>query len=109
MRSPEPTTILTTDGGSPATRAILIEHQGDEYRLDLRVGVIPPQILVPREPGTSTDAPPESRELGIGTPIRLIREPYFGLLATVSALPPELVRVSTGGRGPRPGGAACHR
>jgi hypothetical protein len=62
----------------------------------IRAGVIRPEILVPREPGASAEAPPESHELGIGTPIRLIREPYFGLLATVSALPPELVRIPTG-------------
>jgi hypothetical protein len=42
----------------------------------------------------SPDTPAEG-QLGIGSPIRIIREPYFGLLASVTALPPELVQVES--------------
>ena len=31
-----------------------------------------------------------------GAPIRIIREPYFGALATVTALPTQLVQVDSG-------------
>jgi hypothetical protein len=37
----------------------------------------------------------DSNLLDIGTSIRIIREPYFGLLGTVSGLPPELVKVES--------------
>jgi hypothetical protein len=35
-------------------------------------------------------------ELTPGTPIRVIREPYFGRLATVTDLPPQLMVVDSG-------------
>jgi len=38
----------------------------------------------------------ETFELVIGAPIRIIREPYFGLLGQVSKLPPELVTIESG-------------
>ena len=66
----------------------------------IRAGVLRPEVIVP---GASGDAPAPADEAGddaftlaIGTPIRLIREPYFGQLATVTALPPELARVPSG-------------
>jgi hypothetical protein len=54
----------------------------------IRAGVIRPEIIVPGDAQIQTDA--EGQDLDVGTPIRIIREPYFGQLATVSALPPEL-------------------
>ncbi len=38
----------------------------------------------------------EEGSLAIGTPIRIIREPYFGVLAAVAALPPQLTVVDSG-------------
>ena len=35
-------------------------------------------------------------ELKIGTPIRVIREPYFGALGKVTELPAQLVTVDSG-------------
>ena len=37
----------------------------------------------------------DAGQLTIGTPIRVIREPYFGALGEVSGLPPELVKVES--------------
>ena len=34
--------------------------------------------------------------LDIGTHIRVIREPYFGKLGSVTKLPPELVEIESG-------------
>lgn len=62
----------------------------------IRAGVIRPEIIVPRERLTETTPREESHDLGPGTPIRIIREPYFGLLATVAALPTELQEIPTG-------------
>lgn len=60
----------------------------------IRAGVIRPEVIVPGE----AESPPESRpqELDPGTPIRLIREPYFGQLAVVGSLPHELQEIPTG-------------
>lgn len=66
----------------------------------IRAGVIRPEVIIAHEEGaepqaalTTTD---DDHVLDIGTPIRIIREPYFGELATVTALPPQLVRVNSG-------------
>lgn len=63
----------------------------------IRAGVIRPEIIVPME--TAGGAPPAasgSNELGSGTPIRIIREPYFGRLGVVTELPAQLVEVESG-------------
>jgi hypothetical protein len=67
----------------------------------IRAGVIRPEIIVPLESSAHPlEAMPtaESQQLNIGVPIRIIREPYFGKLGRVRALPPELVEVESGAR-----------
>ena len=63
----------------------------------IRAGVIRPEVIVPLsdtlEARQEDDA--EGGQLSIGTPIRVIREPYFGILGTVSGLPTELVKVES--------------
>jgi hypothetical protein len=59
----------------------------------IRAGVIRPEIIVPGE--AAIEGAAEEHDLEIGTPIRIIREPYFGELATVSGLPAELQQVPT--------------
>lgn len=65
----------------------------------IRAGVIRPEVIVPftETPTTTTDAVPndEAGQLTIGTPIRVIREPYFGILGSVTRLPSELVQVES--------------
>jgi len=64
----------------------------------IRAGVIRPEVIVPRTGANATTGLIEEVEgntLDIGTPIRVIREPYFGLLGLVSGLPQELVRVES--------------
>lgn len=63
----------------------------------IRAGVIRPEVIVPlsqhvegaQEAGQAT-------ALEEGTPIRVIREPYFGRLGKVVGLPPELKEVESG-------------
>ena len=64
----------------------------------IRAGVIRPEIIVPHRNGTSTadDEATGGGERKIGSRIRVIREPYFGRLGAVTALPPELVKIETG-------------
>jgi len=64
----------------------------------IRAGVIRPEIIVPLDESEivlEEDEPGEGGLLSIGTTIRVIREPYFGLLATVSGLPPELTKLES--------------
>lgn len=67
----------------------------------IRAGVIRPEIIVADEGGTAAggNALPETTQdfsLSVGAAIRIIREPYFGLLATVSALPTALTTIDSG-------------
>ena len=63
----------------------------------IRAGVIRPELIVP----LSDDAPVHNVaqqvfELKEGASIRIIREPYFGLLGTVVGLPAQLVKLESG-------------
>jgi hypothetical protein len=63
----------------------------------IRAGVIRPEIIVP-EPKTSGQSSAEAKVLSLepGTQIRMIREPYFGMIGNVTELPPELVTLDSG-------------
>ena len=66
----------------------------------IRAGVIRPEVIVPLGAGSNRvdcrqDSPSDSGQLNVGTPIRIIREPYFGLLGTVSSLPAELTQIES--------------
>ncbi|MBN1917389.1 MAG: hypothetical protein JW889_05730 [Verrucomicrobia bacterium] len=65
----------------------------------IRAGVIRPEVIVPH-PGSASDATVAvgGGELKIGSHIRVIREPNFGHLGTVTALPHELVLIETGAK-----------
>ncbi|MFI5386666.1 MAG: hypothetical protein ACHQ50_11160 [Fimbriimonadales bacterium] len=63
----------------------------------IRAGVIRPEIIVPLASDAKAGAAaPQALELKIGTPIRVIREPYFGQLGKVTELPAQLVVVDSG-------------
>lgn len=63
----------------------------------IRAGVIRPEIIVPMEV-TSGDAPVQQTggELTVGVAIRVIREPFFGALGTVTGLPAHIVKLESG-------------
>lgn len=63
----------------------------------IRAGVIRPEIIVPLPlTGDAHVASAGGGELVLGTPIRVIREPYFGALGTVTGLPPTLEVLESG-------------
>lgn len=65
----------------------------------IRAGVIRPEVIVPLDLGASGGAVQGQVEaLGVGTPIRVIREPYFGRLGEVTDLPPQPQTVDSGAR-----------
>lgn len=63
----------------------------------IRAGVIRPEVVVPSETVVIGDGDPaDGQMLEVGSHIRVIREPYFGILGNVTALPPEPVQIPTG-------------
>jgi len=79
------------------TFELLKRSQGKEASVNgatqIRAGVIRPEVVIPLpEVAGDRDAlhSGERPGLDVGSPIRVIRDPYFGRLGSVSALPPEL-------------------
>jgi transcription antitermination factor NusG len=64
----------------------------------IRAGVIRPEVVIPvREDVHKKEKKEELENIGltVGYPIRVIREPYFGRLGKVSALPPALQKLES--------------
>jgi len=62
----------------------------------IRAGVIRPEIIVVR-PGEDVEEEfVNTGELKLGATVRIIRNPWFGRIGKVTALPPELTRIPTG-------------
>lgn len=64
----------------------------------IRAGVIRPEVVIPRESeehGIDVETGEGAGNMVIGSPIRAIREPYFGRLGHVTELPSELQRVES--------------
>ncbi len=66
----------------------------------IRAGVVRPEVIVPLEGPDSSERcwEEENTRLDIGTSVRIIRAPYFGLLGIVEELPPEPESIPTGAR-----------
>lgn len=65
----------------------------------IRAGVIRPEVIIP-EPGATWEAETETAQAGlsVGSPVRLIRQPYFGQLAHITELPEQLEVIPTEAR-----------
>jgi hypothetical protein len=65
----------------------------------IRAGVLRPEIVAPRleesAPQEAEGGGGEAGGLALGSPIRVIRQPYFGRLGRVASLPPELIALET--------------
>jgi hypothetical protein len=77
------------------TFAMLTDHAGQEASVNgatqIRAGVMRPEVIIPlAEVPTATNLrDSESGELAIGRTLRVIRDPWFGMIGEVSALPAE--------------------
>lgn len=101
-----PLTLIVTEGFGilpMAKRTFALLQSLDHMQASLngatqiRAGVIRPEVIVPKPPPDSHNTPTSSDgRLMVGTFIRIIREPYFGQLAKVVELPPELQKVDSG-------------
>ena len=98
-------TLVVTEGFGKIRMAdrtfnLLKERQGLKTSINgvtqIRAGVVRPEIVVPVESSEHLmDAAAVTGILEIGTPVRVIREPYFGTLGLVTALPVELQQLET--------------
>jgi hypothetical protein len=100
-------TLIVTEGfGKMAmhskTFSIFKEHDGSLVSMNgatqIRAGVIRPEIIIPHEVAETSDEDTDMAHIGMvpGTPLRIIREPYFGEICTLESLPVELQQVDSG-------------
>ena len=98
------TLILTEGFGTiPMARKtfkLLSAHAGQKASISgatqIRAGVIRPEIIIPKESTVAAAAVQRQREgIRLGDPVRIIRDPLFGRIGEVSALPPDLVKIPT--------------
>jgi Acetyl/propionyl-CoA carboxylase, alpha subunit len=97
------TLVLTEGFGqipmADKTFALLKECEGKNASVNgatqIRAGVMRPEIIVARDEEASMKENEAKLILDIGTRVRVIREPYFGLFGTVTALPAELTKLPT--------------
>ena len=95
------TTLIITEGFgnipmAKRTFELLKKYEGKDASINgatqIRAGVIRPEIVItqPKPPEGFTEPVETKVGLGIGSTIRAIRAPYFGMLGKVIELPPEL-------------------
>ncbi|HEB60538.1 MAG TPA: hypothetical protein ENJ06_01815 [Phycisphaeraceae bacterium] len=104
-------TVIITEGFGDIAMAertfrLLKNREGHEASCNgatqIRAGVMRPEIVIPLTGEEVANEPePERRAEGlleIGRPVRIIRDPYFGILGTVEALPPEPTVLGSGSK-----------
>jgi hypothetical protein len=103
-------TLILTEGFGEISMAertfkLLASRKGEDAAVNgttqIRAGVMRPEVVIPlteqqlvREP----EAVPSIGYLDVGMPVRIIRDPYFGLIGSVSALPPEPQVLASGSK-----------
>jgi len=99
-------TLILTEGFGAIPMAtktfkLLSAHAGQKASISgatqIRAGVIRPEIIIPHAASTaSIAATPVQREgIRLGDPVRIIRDPSFGRIGEVSALPHDLQKIPT--------------
>ncbi len=99
-------TLMVTEGFgflamASRTFELLKTLEGQEASINgatqIRAGVIRPEVIVPHTGVAPAQTIDESAfELKPGAAVRMIREPYFGKLGTVTELPAQLVTLESG-------------
>ncbi len=100
------TLILTEGFGTipmaQKTFALLSAHTGEKAAISgatqIRAGVIRPEIIIAKAAGAAQSgiaAAPQREGIRIGDPVRIIRDPLFGKIGEVSALPADLQKIPT--------------
>ena len=103
-------TVVITEGFGDIAMArrtftLLASHAGGDVAVNgttqIRAGVIRPEIVIPLPVGAGEARPAAERRGGVlevGAPVRVIRDPYFGILGTVASLPSEPQTLASGSR-----------
>jgi hypothetical protein len=104
-------TLILTEGFGKIAMAqktfdLLASKEGRKTSISgatqIRAGVIRPEIIIPdpslKAQDVATKEQWEREAMQEGDPIRVIREPYFGRIGQVSALPSELQQIASGSR-----------
>ncbi|MHC5024027.1 MAG: hypothetical protein ACYTGG_08955 [Planctomycetota bacterium] len=103
-------TIVITEGFGDIAMAertfnLLETRQGDEASVNgatqIRAGVMRPEIIVPltaEEKAREAESAGSTGMLEMGRPVRIIRDPYFGLIGEVSGLPSEPQALGSGSK-----------
>jgi hypothetical protein len=98
------TVILTEGFGNipmaAKTFALLSKHQGQKASVSgatqIRAGVIRPEIIIPAgDAAAQSQAAAERGGIRVGDHVRIIRDPLFGKIGQVLALPPDLQQIET--------------
>lgn len=103
------TTVLITEGFGEIAMAertfqLLAEHEGQTASVNgatqIRAGVMRPEILIPIDASQATaeDKQYVAGLLDIGATVRVIRDPYFGVIGTVAAMPAEPAVLESGSK-----------
>jgi len=103
-------TVVITEGFGDIAMAertyrLLEARKGDDASVNgatqIRAGVMRPEIVIPLS-GEELEAEREPEHttglLELGRPVRVIRDPYFGLIGSVSGLPHEPAILGSGSR-----------
>lgn len=102
-------TLIVTEGFGAIPMAKrtfeLLAHHGGQHAscsgaTQIRAGVIRPEVIIPLENGVELQNKKQKTQaagggIRVGETVRIIREPHFGVLARVTALPAELQHIPT--------------
>jgi hypothetical protein len=98
-------TLILTEGFGTIPMAaktfkLLSSHAGQKAAISgatqIRAGVIRPEIIIPQEGATvGKNAQLQREGVCVGDVVRIIRDPMFGRIGEVSALPSELAKIPT--------------
>lgn len=100
-------TLILTEGFGTIPMAqktfeLLSAHTGEKASISgatqIRAGVIRPEIIIPKQARAVSKigaATPQREGIRIGDPVRIIRDPLFGKIGQVSALPSDLQKIPT--------------
>jgi len=102
-------TVIVTEGFGDIAMAertfvMLKDHVGQEASVNgatqIRAGVMRPELIIPlaQVPADAHSRDSESGELAIGRTLRVIRDPWFGMIGEVSALPAEPHELGSGSK-----------
>ena len=102
-------TVIVTEGFgeigmAERTFEMLQNHVGDQASVNgatqIRAGVMRPEIIIPlaSAPADQADQDFEEGQLEIGRTLRVIRDPWFGMIGEVSGLPAEPAVLGSGSK-----------